>query len=87
MTFGEELDGALRRLQDHMNDENVSKCENECMIDSEQVKCMFLKLNAKKAVGPDNINGPLLKSCASQLCFVFSLLFNWSVNDCHVPRL
>ena len=49
--------------------------------------CMFSKVKTNKAVGPDNICGRIIKSCASQLCHVFSLLFSWSLNDCCVPEL
>ena len=59
----------------------------ECIVDPEVVESVFLKLKTKKAVGPDNISGRLLKQCAAQLCQVFSFLFSWSLRECCVPKL
>ena len=47
----------------------------------------FEHLKVRKASGPDNISGRLLKTCSPQLCEIFSQLFSWSVRDCTVPNL
>ena len=60
------------------------KAENEddvfdTNVDVKDVKSLFLvKLKTKKAVWPDSItiSARLLKSCALQLCHVFSILFH-----------
>ena len=44
-----------------------------------------LKLNTRKVIGPVNICGRLLKSCAFQLSVVFSQLFAWSLKENTVP--
>lgn len=64
-----------------------SETENYMKIEAQEVETLFRKLKTKKAVGPDNISGRILKSCASQLCNIFSQLFSWSVIDCCVPDL
>ena len=54
-------------------------------IDAKIVGGIFLKPKTRKAIGPDNICGNLLKSCASQLSVVFSQLFTWSLKEITVP--
>ena len=77
----EELKQAISLAEDNLS-------ENEDFeIDSKQVQTLFRKLKTKKAVGPDNICGRLLKACASELCCVFSRLFTWSLQDYCVPNL
>ena len=48
-------------------------------IDGKVVESLFRKLKTKKALGADRISGRLLKTCASQLSYVFSKLFTWSL--------
>jgi len=50
-------------------------------IDARIFEGIFLKLNIRKVIGPENICGRLLKSCASQLSIVFSQLFTWSLKE------
>ena len=50
-------------------------------IDTKIVEGIFLKQNIRKVIGPENICGRLLKSCASQLSVVFSQLFTWSLKE------
>uniref|UniRef100_A0A674NYW7 Reverse transcriptase domain-containing protein n=1 Tax=Takifugu rubripes TaxID=31033 RepID=A0A674NYW7_TAKRU len=42
---------------------------------------------ARKATGPDGISSRLLKSCADQLCGIFSHMFNLSLRLGRVPQL
>ncbi|TWW61350.1 hypothetical protein D4764_05G0014400 [Takifugu flavidus] len=46
-----------------------------------------LKNRARKATGPDGISSRLLKSCADQLCGIFSHMFNLSLRLGRVPQL
>ena len=59
---------------------------------SNEVECSFVEsifriLKIPKAAGPDNIGASLLKTCASQLSYVFCKLFSWSMNDSIVPSV
>ena len=56
-------------------------------VDAKDVESRFVKLKPKKAVGPASISARILKSCTSQLCDVFNVLFPWSLKHCRVPNL
>ena len=51
------------------------------------MQSLFLRLNVRKAAGPDNIGGRLLRECAWQLSEVFCKIFNWSLDECSVPSV
>lgn len=65
----------------------VSRSVEDLDIQEREVKTVFSKLKVKKAMGPDGIGGRVLKACAAQLSGIFSLIFNWSLRDCTVPRV
>ncbi|TWW59863.1 hypothetical protein D4764_06G0013930 [Takifugu flavidus] len=52
-----------------------------------QVRKALKKNRARKATGPDGISSTLLKSCADQLCGIFSHTFNLSLKLGRVPQL
>ncbi|TWW81279.1 hypothetical protein D4764_01G0010940 [Takifugu flavidus] len=52
-----------------------------------QVRKALKKNRARKATGPDGISSRLLKSCADQLCGIFSHTFNLSLKLGRVPQL
>ncbi|TWW71601.1 RNA-directed DNA polymerase from mobile element jockey [Takifugu flavidus] len=52
-----------------------------------QVRKALKKNRARKATGPDSISSRLLKSCADQLCGIFSHMFNLSLRLGRVPQL
>ncbi|TWW55971.1 hypothetical protein D4764_09G0010210 [Takifugu flavidus] len=52
-----------------------------------QMRKALKKNKARKAMGPDGINSRLLKSCADQLCGIFSYTFNLSVKLGRVPQV
>ena len=83
-----DLDGAVdnvvKQLDERIEDK---KEEQDFEIHGNAVKSLFLKLNIRKAVGPDGISGRLLKLCASELCNVFCKIFNWSLKTCSVPGI
>ena len=59
--------------------------ERTLFIPNSDTKREFLKLNMRKAPGPDNVSPRLLRMCASQLCGIFTEIFNWSLRICQVP--
>ena len=62
--------------------------EGECdEVERSLVESTFRRLKIRKAAGPDDISARLLKTCASQLSYVFCTLFNWSLNDSTVPSV
>ena len=40
-------------------------------IDAKTVASVFKRINSTKVMGPDNICGRLLKTCASELCAIY----------------
>ena len=78
-----DLDNTIIDLKGKISEQ----VENSLTLNEDDVKKAFLKLNARKAAGPDHISGKLLKSCANSLSCIFSILFNWSPNDCFIPTI
>ena len=56
-------------------------------ISDHDVRREFGRLKEHKAAGPDQIRPKLLKLCKSELASVFSLIFNWSLQLCKVPKI
>ena len=56
-------------------------------ITDHDVRREFGRLKEHKAAGPDQIRPKLLKFCKSELAPVFSLIFNWSIQLCKVPKI
>ncbi|KAK3554539.1 hypothetical protein QTP70_025393, partial [Hemibagrus guttatus] len=54
-------------------------------ISEDDVRQIFLKQKRRKAPGPDGVTPACLKSCADQLAFIFSQIFNRSLELCEVP--
>ena len=46
---------------------------------------LLLNINPNKATGPDLIPGKLLKTCANELCDIYKLLFQASLNQGTIP--
>ncbi|KAK3510789.1 hypothetical protein QTP70_022703, partial [Hemibagrus guttatus] len=46
---------------------------------------IFLKQKRRKAPGPDGVTPACLKTCADQLAFIFSQIFNRSLELCEIP--
>ena len=49
------------------------------------VRKSLSRVNPRKAAGPDNIPGQVLKDCAAQLAGVFTDIFNISIKRAVVP--
>ncbi|KAK3531709.1 hypothetical protein QTP70_025937 [Hemibagrus guttatus] len=54
-------------------------------ISEDDVRQIFLKQKRRKAPGPDGVTPACLKTCADQLAFIFSQIFNRSLELCEVP--
>ncbi|KAK3530367.1 hypothetical protein QTP86_024404, partial [Hemibagrus guttatus] len=51
----------------------------------DDVRQIFLKQKRRKAPGPDGVTPACLKTCADQLAFIFSQIFNRSLELCEIP--
>ena len=59
---------------------NVSKNVDECLVTSEnETRKELLKVNVNKAKGSDGLTSKILKTFASQLCHIYSDIFNLSL--------
>ncbi|KAK3514821.1 hypothetical protein QTP70_032527, partial [Hemibagrus guttatus] len=54
-------------------------------ISEDDVRQIFLKQKRRKAPGPDGVTPACLRTCADQLAFIFSQIFNRSLELCEVP--
>ncbi|KAK3520762.1 hypothetical protein QTP70_032338 [Hemibagrus guttatus] len=54
-------------------------------IIEDDVRQIFLKQKRRKAPGPYGVTPACLKTCADQLAFIFSQIFNRSLELCEVP--
>ena len=57
------------------------------IISEEEVRGLFMKLNARSASGPDGISCKTLKTCCDSLAYVFKILFERSLQEGHIPRI
>ncbi len=56
------------------------------IITAEQVCPTFKRINIRKAAGPDRLTGRVRKACREELGFIYSHLFQMSVDTHFVPR-
>ena len=54
-------------------------------VTEHEVRRAFMRVNIRKAAGPDGISGRVLRSCAVQLAPVFTTIFNLSLAQSVVP--
>ncbi|XP_062925326.1 uncharacterized protein LOC134357630 [Mobula hypostoma] len=55
------------------------------IVTKEDVRRAFLKINPRKAMGPDGVPGWVLRACASELDGVFADIFNCSLLQSKIP--
>lgn len=55
------------------------------ILQTQEVRQILSTVNAKKAAGPDEILGRVLRDCAHQLAEVFTDIFNLSLSQAIVP--
>ena len=66
----------------------VSKNVDECLINSEnEMRKEFWNVNANKAKGSNGLTGKIFKTCASQLCHIYSHIFNLSLSTSSIPNI
>lgn len=54
-------------------------------VEEHEVRCMLRAVNPRKAAGPNDISGQVLRDCADQLAGVFTKIFNQSLSRAVVP--
>ena len=74
-------------LQHVLASENIKDAVNDIVLSVENVKSCFAKINVRKATGPDNLPGIVLRSCADQLSPIFCKLYQTSLDAQTVPSL
>ena len=62
-----------------------SKILNNITVSKNGVLNLLKNIKTNKATGPDNIPGALLKLCASELHEVFTIFFQYSLNQGQIP--
>ncbi|KAK3575670.1 hypothetical protein QTP86_031626 [Hemibagrus guttatus] len=75
---------ANQQLAEDLND-NPPPPPPALRISEDDVRQIFLKQKRRKAPGPDGVTPACLKTCADQLAFIFSQIFNRSLELCEVP--
>ena len=61
--------------------------DSSLIVNESDVHHLLRSVNPSKAAGPDGMSPRLLKSCASQLSFIFTVIFNMSLKTCSIPSL
>ena len=84
-----ELNGFFARFEAH-NSMPAQKSppppgEQVITLSPDSVRRTLRRINARKAPGPDNIPGRVLKDCAAELTDVFTDIFNISLSQAVVP--
>ena len=77
----DDLDGEVNRVLSQLEEGVRAGKSEDFQIDAKTVESVFKGINSAKAIGPDNISGRLLKTCASELCDIYCRFFNWSLNE------
>ena len=85
------LNSFFARFEGH-NDTNPQKTpppphDQPLYLSSASVKRTLATINPRKAAGPDNIPGRVLKDCAEELKDVFTDIFNISLEQAVIPSL
>ncbi|KAI3355733.1 hypothetical protein L3Q82_004320 [Scortum barcoo] len=73
-----------QRIQGHFTS-NDPRREEPLRVTAAEVRRTLQRINPRKAAGPDNISGRVLKGCAYQLTEVLTDIFNTSLQQAAVP--
>ncbi|KAI3368601.1 hypothetical protein L3Q82_025606 [Scortum barcoo] len=73
-----------QRIQGHFTS-NDPRREEPLSVTTAEVRRTLQRINPRKAAGPDNISGRVLKGCAYQLTEVLTDIFNTSLQQAVVP--
>ncbi len=87
------LPDALNRFYSRFEIQNDTPAQKLLASPNDQVLCLFpadvretlSRINPRKAAGPDNIPGHVLRDCAAQLTDVLTDIFNTSLSQAVVP--
>nr|KAG5700341.1 hypothetical protein BaRGS_029593 [Batillaria attramentaria] len=79
--FKPEQEQAASAVQNRLADSELP------VITEEEVRAVLKRINTRKAHGPDNISGTLLRHCHQELASVLTTLYNWSLSIHTVPSL
>ena len=60
-------------------------CVPEVVVSESDVRCVFGRLNARKACGPDGVKGSVLRECREQLSSIYASFFNFSLLNSCIP--
>ncbi|KAI3375380.1 hypothetical protein L3Q82_021869 [Scortum barcoo] len=75
-----------QRIQGHfMSNDPRTPGEEPLRVTAAEVRRTLQRINPRKAAGPDNISGRVLKGCAYQLTEVLTDIFNTSLQQAAVP--
>jgi len=64
---------------------SIARDEHILSVTEHDVRRALMRVNTRKAAGPDGISGRVLKTCANQLAPVFTSIFNLSLAESVVP--
>ena len=67
----DDLDGEVNRVLSQLEEGVRAGKSEDFQIDAKTVESIFKGINSSKVMGPDNISGRLLKTCASELCDIY----------------
>lgn len=54
-------------------------------VQEHELRCRLRAVNPRKAAGPDGIHGWVLRVCADQLAWVFTMIINQSLSQSTIP--
>jgi len=64
---------------------SIPRDEHTLSVTKHDVRKALMRVNTRKAAGPEGISGRVLKTCANQLAPVLSTIFNLSLAESVVP--
>jgi len=64
---------------------SIAKDEHALSVTEHAMRRALMRVNTRKAAGPDGISGRVLKTCANQLAPVFTTIFNLSMAESMAP--
>ena len=79
--FSDKINIIKNDLSNSANDFNTLK------IEEHEVLISFNCLKTNKACGPDGLTGRVLKSCARELSFIYTYIFNMSLSTNIIPDI
>ena len=93
-TYADELNSFYSRFDNHDFSDQIKNIKSELntnidsppIIQTHQVNKVFKSLKVNKACGPDNLKPRILKCFAKELCFIFTYIFNQSLELNIIPE-